>query len=161
MQLRIWNEVVMAESRYNLGMFVEVLNISMQKFNQDNWCTDWDLNTPPLIYGFQMHAKVLGMLMTSLTIYYSGTVAWYFHEDMNFLMYKFLPLLSITPSYHRDECFPAVCKCLMLLLCSMMFMCDAKADLCISSEIILELQRIFCEVSFAIFSYNHIFFVVF
>jgi hypothetical protein len=40
MQLRIWIEEVMAESRYNLGMFVEIVNISMQKFNQDNWCTD-------------------------------------------------------------------------------------------------------------------------
>jgi len=39
--------------------------------------------------------------------------------------------------------------------------CDAKADLCSSSEIILELQRIFCEVSFAILSYNCIFFLVF
>jgi len=104
---------------------------------------------------------MLGMLMTSLTIYYSGTVPWYFHGDINFLMYNFLPLLSITSSYHREECFPAVCKWLMLLLCSVMCMCDAKADLCISSEIILELQRIFCEVSFAIFSYNHIFFLVF
>jgi len=145
----------------HLGMFMEVLNISVQKFNQDIWSTNWDLNTPPLIYGFQMYAKMLGMLMTSLTIYYSGTVPWYFHGDINFLMYNFLPLLSITSSYHREECFPAVCKWLMLLLCSVMCMCDAKADLCISSEIILELQRIFCEVSFAIFSYNHIFFLVF
>jgi hypothetical protein len=91
-----------------------------------------------------MCAKVLGMLMTSLTIYYSGTVSWYFHEDMNFVMYKFLPLLSITQSYHRDECLPAVYKWLMLLLCSVICMCDAKPDLCISSQIILELQRIFC-----------------
>ena len=51
--------------------------------------------------------------MTSLTIYYSGTVSWYFHEDINFPMYNFLPLLSITLSYHRDERFRAVCKCLM------------------------------------------------
>jgi len=108
MQLRIWNEEVMAESRYNLGMFVEVLNISMQKFNQNNWCTNWDLNTPSLIYGFQIYAKVLGMLKTSLTIYYSGTVSWYLQEDINFLMYNFLPLLSITSSYHRDECFPTM-----------------------------------------------------
>jgi hypothetical protein len=150
MQLRIWNEEVMAESKYNLGMFVEVVNISMQKFNQDNCCTDWDLDTPPLTYSFQIYAKVLGMLMTSLTIYYSGTVSWYFHEDINFLMYNFLLLLSITLSYHKDECFP--CKWLMLLLCSVMWMCDAKADLCSSSEIILKLQRIFCQVSFAIFS---------
>ena len=42
-----------------------------------------------------------------------------------------------------------------------MCMCDAKDDLFISSEIILELQRIFCEVSFAIFFYNHTFFLVF
>jgi hypothetical protein len=110
MHLRIWNEVVMAESSYNLGMFMEVLNISMQKFNCDNWCTDWDLNTPPLKYGFQMYAKVLGTLMTSLTIYYSGTVSWYFHENINFRMYIFLPLLSITSSYHREERFPAGCK---------------------------------------------------
>ena len=39
-------------------------------------------------------------------------------------------------------------------------MCDAQADLCSSSEIILELQRIVSEVSFAIFSYTHTFFLV-
>jgi hypothetical protein len=110
MQLRIWNEVVMAESRYNLGIVLEVLNRSMKKFNQDNCCTDWDLNTTPLKYDFQMYAKALGTLTRSLTIYYSGTVSWDFHEDINFLMYNFLPLLSTTSSYHRYECFPAVWK---------------------------------------------------
>jgi hypothetical protein len=33
-----------------------------------------------------------------------------------------------------------------------MCVCDAKADLCSSREIILELQRMASEVSFAIFS---------
>jgi hypothetical protein len=40
MHLRIWYEVVMAESRYNLGIFLEVLNRSVAQWLR-HCATNW------------------------------------------------------------------------------------------------------------------------